>query len=255
MSARHDFKGSVAIVTGAASGIGQATAQALVDEGFVVGALDRQGDGLPNGALPLVADVRDQEAISAAIDTFAGLHGHIDLLVNNAGVSFTGGIEAGTEDDWHRTLDINVLGQMRVLRAALPWLRKSSAASIVAMSSCTATNGVPERALYSASKGAVQSMMLSVAADLVDEGIRVNCIAPATVDTPFMSELANRDPDPDAKRRQFERRQPTGQMVDPDEISSAVLFLADPRNRSLTGTTIVIDGGMGCIRTTPLGTA
>lgn len=250
MSAIRPHDGRIAVVTGAASGIGQATAIALRDAGFIVGALDLTAQGLPEGTAPLLADVRDATAITAAIDAFAAPHGRIDLLVNNAGVSFVGGIEAGSEDDWHRVLDINVMGQMRVLRAALPWLRRSDAASVVAMSSCTATNGIPERALYSASKGAVHAMMLSVATDLVGEGICVNAIAPGTVDTAFMTELANRAPDPAAKRREFEARQPTGRMVAPAEIANAVLFLADPVNRSITGTTLVLDGGMGTIRNT-----
>lgn len=241
----------IAIVTGAASGIGQSVSASLVTAGYTVGALDLTEDGMPDGAVPLIADVRDQAAVTSAVDGFMQDHGSLDLLVNNAGVSFVGGVEVGTDEDWQRTFDINVMGQVRVLRAALPWLRKSQAASVVAMSSCTAINGIPERALYSASKGAVHSMMLSVATDLVDEGIRVNCIAPATVDTPFMAELARRDPDPDAKRRSFEARQPTGRMVDPDEISNAVLFLADPANRSVTGTTLVLDGGMGSMRRSP----
>lgn len=250
MSAMRPHDGRIAVVTGAASGIGQTTAIALRDAGFIVGALDLTAQGLPEGTAPLLADVRDATAITAAIDAFAAPHGRIDLLVNNAGVSFVGGIEAGSEDDWHRVLDINVMGQMRVLRAALPWLRRSDAASVVAMSSCTATNGIPERALYSASKGAVHAMMLSVATDLVGEGICVNAIAPGTVDTAFMTELANRAPDPAAKRREFEARQPTGRMVAPAEIANAVLFLADPVNRSITGTTLVLDGGMGTIRNT-----
>lgn len=238
----------IAIVTGAASGIGQSVASDLFDVGYKVGGLDRTADGIPDGITPLLADVRDAEAVKYAIDGFLDKHGRLDLLVNNAGVSFVGGIEAGTEAEWQETFDINVMGQMRVLRAALPWLRASDAASVVAMSSCTALNGIPERALYSASKGAVQSMMLSVAADLVDEAIRVNCIAPATVDTPFMDALAQRSPDPAAKRRSFEERQPTRHMVGPDEISNAVLFLANPANRSVTGTTLVVDGGMGTMR-------
>lgn len=250
MSGARTHEGRIGVVTGAASGIGQATAVALRDAGYIVGALDLTAEGLPEGTAPLLADVRDAKAVSTAIDAFATHHGRIDLLVNNAGVSFVGGIEAGSEDDWHRVLDINVMGQMRVLRAALPWLRRSNAASVIAMSSCTATNGIAERALYSASKGAVHAMMLSVATDLVGEGICVNAIAPGTVDTAFMTELANRAPDPAAKRREFEARQPTGRMVAPAEIANAVLFLADPVNRSITGTTLVLDGGMGTIRNT-----
>lgn len=248
MALDNRYAGRVALVTGAASGIGQATALALRDAGFHVGALDIAREGLPADTAHLLADVCDGQAVSTVIDGFAATHGRIDLLVNNAGVSFVGGIEVGSDTDWQRVFDINVLGQMRVLRAALPWLRKSDAASVVAMSSCTAINGIPERALYSASKGAVHAMMLSVATDLVGEGICVNLIAPGTVDTAFMTELANRAADPAAKRREFEARQPTGRMVAPAEIANTVLFLADPVNRSITGATFVIDGGMGSIR-------
>lgn len=241
-----------AVVTGAASGIGQAVSAALAAAGYHVGGLDLTADGIASEVTPLLADIRDQAAVTDAVDGFVTAFGSLDLLVNNAGVSFVGGIEVGTESEWKNALDVNVLGQMRVLRAALPWLRRSDQASVVAMSSCTAINGIPERALYSASKGAVQAMMLSVATDLLSDGIRVNCIAPATVDTPFMAELANRSPDPVAKRRAFEARQPTGHMVNPDEISNAVLFLANPANRSVTGTTLILDGGMGSMRTTAL---
>jgi NAD(P)-dependent dehydrogenase (short-subunit alcohol dehydrogenase family) len=245
----------IALVTGAASGIGQSVAASLVAEGFHVGALDCTADGMPDGATPLIADVRDQQAVDKALNEFAAQYGRLDVLVNNAGVSFVGGIEVGSEEQWQDILNVNVLGQMRVLRSALPWLRKGEAPAVIAMSSCTATNGIPERALYSASKGAVHSMMLSVATDLVSEGIRMNTIAPATVDTPFMSELANRDADPAAKRLEFESREPTKRMVDPIEISNAVLFLSDPSNRSLTGTSLVVDGGMGTMRLTENTTA
>ncbi len=240
----------VALVTGAASGIGRSITESLLENGYIVGALDRNRDGIPEGAIPLIADVRETASITLAVDKFSQGQGRLDLLVNNAGISFVGGIEAGSENDWHNVLDINVLGQMRVLRAALPWLRKSDSASIVALSSCTATNGIPERALYSASKAAVQAMMLSMATDMLHENIRVNCIAPATVDTPFMTELANRSDDPIAKRREFEVRQPTGRMIHPDEVASAVLYLANPVNRSVTGTTLILDGGMGSLRPT-----
>ncbi len=242
------LKGRVAVVTGAASGIGQAIAKTLLELGVIVGALDRNTDGIPDGCCTLLADVRDHDAVTHAVTQFAEKHGRIDILVNNAGVSFVGTIEQGSEQDWMRVLDINLLGQMRVMRAALPFLRQSDAASVISMSSCTATNGIPERALYSASKGAVHSMTLAMATDLLAENIRVNCISPATVDTPFMTELANRATDPVAKRRTFNERQPTGKMVDPAELGFAVAYLASPLSGSTTGTTLVLDGGMGTLR-------
>jgi 2-keto-3-deoxy-L-fuconate dehydrogenase len=238
----------LALVTGAASGIGRAAAEALMEQGAHVAGLDLHAEGMPNGCQPLIADVRSQGALEAAISGFAELHGRLDVLVNNVGVSFVGTVEDGSEEDWHRIFDINVLGQMRVMRSTLPWLRRSKNASVIVMSSCSALNGLPERALYSASKGAVQSMAMAMATDLVAEGIRVNCISPGTVNTPFMSELIARDADPKAKRRSFEARQPTQRMVEPEEVGMAVAYLADPRSHSQTGSTLVLDGGMGALR-------
>lgn len=243
----RDLQDRVVIVTGGASGIGRASAEALMQRGAAVGVLDRAAE-VPTGAAALQADITDTAAVTAAVDSFSSVHGRLDVLVNNAGVGFTGTIEEGSEDDWHRVFDINVFGQMRVVRAALPWLRKSRAASIIVMSSCSALNGIPERALYSASKGAVQALMHALATDLVREGIVVNAIAPGTVDTPFMEEIINRAEDPPALRAALDQRQPTGHMLDPAEIGHAVCYLAHPLTRSTTGSTLEIDGGMGTIR-------
>lgn len=243
-----DFKNRVVVVTGAAAGIGQAVCSYLHEAGAIVGGIDRQAVGIPDGVSPLLADVTDQQALNQAVDAFAQQHGRIDVLVNNAGVSFVGTIEDGSEEDWLRILNINVLGYMRTTRACLPHLRRSTSGVIVNMSSCTAINGLPERALYSASKGAIQSMTLAMAADLITESIRVVGIAPATVDTPFMTELANRATDPIAKRNEFHRRQPTGKMVSPDEVARLVAHVAHPEAHSYTGTIINIDGGMASLR-------
>ena len=247
----HCFDGRVALVTGAASGIGRAVAIDLLARGMIVGALDRAGTDVPDGCRPVVADVRDAVRVRRAIDAFASAIGRVDVLVNNAGVSLVGTIEETDEDDWHRVFDVNVFGQMRVVRAALPWLRRSDAASIVMMSSCSATNGIPRRAVYSASKGAVQSLAAALAVDLLGERIRVNCVSPATVDTPFVRELAGRAADPPAERRRLAARQPNGRMVDSAEVARAVAYLADPRCPSVTGTTLVVDGGMSTLRPSP----
>jgi NAD(P)-dependent dehydrogenase (short-subunit alcohol dehydrogenase family) len=242
-----DLAGRVVLVTGGASGIGRASAEVLLARGATVGVLDRTADG-PDGAEAMQADVTDAAAVTAAVDGFCARHGRLDVLVNNAGVAFVGGIEDGTEEDWRRVFDVNVFGQMRVMRAALPWLRRSEAASVVIMSSCSALNGIPDRVLYSASKGACQAMMLALSADLVGEGIAVNAVAPGTVATPFMEEIIARAADPAAQRAAFDARQPTGRMVEPAEVGHAVAYLASPRARSTTGATIEIDGGMGTIR-------
>ena len=242
----------VALVTGAASGIGHAVAAALLARGDRVGGLDRDPAGVPAGCEPLEADLRDGDAVRAAVDGFAGgggrldRPGRIDLLVGNAGVAFVGTVEDGDEADWARLFDVNVSGQMRTVRAALPWLRESPDASIVLMGSCSATDGIPERAAYSASKGAVHSLSRALAVDLLPEGIRVNCVSPGTVRTPFMDRIIADAADPVATKTAFDARQPIGRMIEPAEVAAAVLALADAGG--VTGQTLSVDGGMATLR-------
>ena len=247
------LEGRIAIVTGASSGIGQAVCKVLLDFGVVVGALNRTEKGVPEGAQWLKSDVTNQDSVTRAVDGFMTAlpegKRHLDILVNNAGVSFVGTVEDGTEEDWKRIFDINVFGQMRVMRACLPHLRKAEAPSVIIMSSCSAMNGVPDRALYSASKGATQALAMAMASDLVKEGIRVNSLSPATVNTPFMDEIIKRADDPQGRARQFNERQATCKMIEPDELGLAVAYMAHPANQSLTGTTIEVDGGMKMLRT------
>ncbi len=240
------FAGRRILVTGGSSGVGRACVEHFLDLGAHVGNLDLVATS-PHVASPhaeAIADVRDAEAVHLAVASIVEKLGGLDVLVNNAGVSFVGGIEDGSADDWARILDVNLGGYVRTTRAALPHLRRSAAASIVNVSSTTATSGFRRRALYSASKGAIEAMTRSIAADLVAESITVNAVNPGTVDTPFMEELAARSADPAATRAAFNNRQPTGRMVRPEEVARAVAYCADPVNRSLVGSTVVVDGGI-----------
>jgi len=246
------LKDRVIVVTGAASGIGQAVAAALASSGVMVGALDIREDGIPTGCVPLIADIRDHQQVREVIDEFAHTHTRLDGLVHSAAISYIGTIEKGEELEWQNLFDVNVFGQIRVLRAALPWLRRAEGASVVILSSCSVQNGIPQRALYSASKGAAHAMAMAVAADLVAEGIRVNCVVPGTVDTPFMQTLISRAPYPEAQRKAYENRQPTGRMVDPEEVARAVAYLLSPLSTSTTGSALVVDGGMQTLRTSPI---
>lgn len=236
------------VVTGGSAGIGLAVAQHFAALGARVAVLARTPPVGLEGVEGYRADVTDQEQVNTAMRQIAEKFGGIDVLVNNAGASFVGTVEDGSMEDWHRLFDLNVLGYVRTTRAALPYLRKSAQPAIVNVSSCSATNGITERALYSATKGGVQSLTLAMAADLISEGIRVNSVIPATVNTPFMDKIVAADADPAAKRREFEARQPTGRMIEADEVAAAVAFLASPASRSTVGTTLVIDGGMATIR-------
>jgi NAD(P)-dependent dehydrogenase (short-subunit alcohol dehydrogenase family) len=242
------FADSVVVVTGGAAGIGKAVAEAFLAEGAIVAVLDRDLQGAPDGATGLQADVTSDAEVDAAIASFGARHGRIDVLVANAGVSYPATVEQGPLADWQRIFDINVLGYVRVARAALPYLRKSPHAALVNMSSCTAATGLRRRALYAATKGAIEAMSRAMAADLLHEGIRVNCVSPGTVDTPLIARLVAEAPDPALQLQVYNERQPTGYMVSADEVARAVLYLADPRARSTVGTVLTVDGGLATLR-------
>ncbi|MGD8194544.1 SDR family NAD(P)-dependent oxidoreductase [Herbiconiux sp. P18] len=253
-AATGELAGLTAIVTGGASGIGLATATLLAARGARVAVLDLNADGLPEPLTGFVADVTSRDSVDAAVAAVAAWSGGIDVVVNNAGVSAIGTVEANGDDEWHRVLDINVIGVARVSAAAMPWLRRSAHAAIVNTCSVAASNGIPERALYSASKGAVLALTYGMAVDHVREGIRVNCVRPGTVDTPFVSNYLRRYDDPAAERAALDARQPTGRMVTPEEVAHAIAYLASPAASSTTGTALDVDGGLTSLRIRPLAT-
>jgi len=247
----NDFEGLVAVVSGGGSGIGLATATMLAQRGARVACLDLDPAGVPEPLLGLTADVTDTASVDAAIATVVERLGGIDVLVNNAGVGAQGTVETNPLDEWQRVLDVNVLGIVRLTRAALPHLRRSGAAAIVNTCSIAASAGLPQRALYCASKGAVQSLTLAMAADHVTEGIRVNCVNPGTADTPWVGRLLDSAADPVAERAALEARQPMGRLVTADEVAAAITYLASPLAASTTGTVLPVDGGMAGLRVRP----
>ncbi|MGH3325892.1 MAG: SDR family NAD(P)-dependent oxidoreductase, partial [Streptomyces sp.] len=181
--------------------------------------------------------------------------GRLDVLVNNAGIGSQGTVEDNGDEEWRHVLDVNVTGIARVSAAALPLLRRAAAAdrgggaAIVNTCSIAATAGLPQRALYSASKGAVLALTRAMAADHVGEGIRVNCVNPGTVDTPWIGRLLEAAPDPGVERRALEARQPTGRLVAAEEVAAAVCYLAGPMSGATTGSDLAVDGGMQGLRT------
>ena len=217
----NDFDGVRLLVTGGASGIGYAIASAAMG-GRAVAVLDVEPSGAPAGALAYKADVTDDESVAPRSTQAAAAMGGLDVVINNAGIGAQGTVEANSIDEWRHVLDVNVLGMVRVTRAALPHLRRSDKAAIVNTCSIVATAGLPERALYSASKGAVLSLTLAMAADHLREGIRVNCVNPGTADTPWIGRLLSEAPDPAAERAALEARQPSGRLVSADEVADAV---------------------------------
>jgi 2-keto-3-deoxy-L-fuconate dehydrogenase len=177
--------------------------------------------------------------------------GGLDVLVNNAGVGAQGTVEDNPYDEWWRVLDVNLLGMVRTTRAALPHLRRSAHAAVVNTCSIAATAGLPQRALYGATKGAVLSLTLAMAADHVREGIRVNCVNPGTADTPWVRRLLDSTPDPRAELAALRARQPTGRLVSADEVAAAIAYLASPLAGSIVGTALAVDGGMQGLRLRP----
>jgi 2-keto-3-deoxy-L-fuconate dehydrogenase len=246
-----EFDGLVVIVTGGASGIGDTVARRVLAEGAKVAVLDIDTAGAADGALAIQTDVGDDASVRAAVERTAAELGGIDIVINNAGIGAQGTVADNDDDEWFRVFNINVFGMARVARAALPYLRKSGAAAIVNTSSIVATAGLPQRVLYSATKGAVLAMTRAMAADHVREGIRVNCVSPGTADTPWIGRLLSKADDPAAERTALEARQPHGRLVSMDEVADAILYLASPRSRSTNGTSLAVDGGLQALRLRP----
>ncbi|TMM33533.1 MAG: SDR family oxidoreductase [Actinobacteria bacterium] len=250
-----EFDGLAAIVTGGASGIGLATATLLAGRGATVACLDLNAKDLPEPLLAYVADVSDDASVRAAVTAAADAMGGIDIVVNNAGIGAIGTIETNSDEEWHRVLDVNVVGMVRTARAALPYLRRSAHAAIVNTCSIAAHAGLPQRALYSASKGAVQALTLAMAADHLREGIRVTCVNPGTADTPWVRRLLAQADDPDAELAALKARQPSGRLVSAEEIAAAIAYLASPLASATTGTVLAVDGGMHGLRLRPPSTS
>ena len=244
----HNLNGFNAIVTGGGSGIGAAVAQQLLDGGARVAVLDLDPAGAPDGAIGIQADVGDDASIAAAVEQAVAALGGLDIVINNAGIGAQGDITANSDDEWHRVWDINVVGIARVTRAALAHLRASSHAAVVNTSSIVAHVGLPERALYSATKGAVSALTRALAADHLREGIRVNSVSPGTAETPWIQRLLANADDPAAARAALEARQPHGRLVSADEVARAAVYLAGPWSGSVTGTDVRVDGGVVGVR-------
>jgi NAD(P)-dependent dehydrogenase (short-subunit alcohol dehydrogenase family) len=242
------FDNLVAVVTGGGSGIGAAVTAELRSRGARVGVLDLDPGKPADSLLPVAADVAARDSLERAMEQVAAEFGGIDILINNAGISSVGTVEANDDAEWQRVLDVNVIGIARATAAALPYLRRSEHAAIVNLSSIVATAGLVQRVLYSASKGAVHAMTLAMAADLVGEGIRVNCVAPGTVDTPWVARLLARTEDPAGEKARLAARQPTGRLVTAEEVATAIAYLATPDSSATTGTSLAVDGGMSGLR-------
>jgi 2-keto-3-deoxy-L-fuconate dehydrogenase len=227
----------------------------ILDRQVPPGGIPADHGNSESGITAIPADVTNDGQVRSAVAAAADVLGGIDVLVNNAGIGAVGTVEANDDEEWRRVLDVNVLGIVRTTRAALPHLRAAAQrrgqAVIVNTCSIAATAGLPQRALYSASKGAVFSLTLAMAADHVAEHIRVTCVTPGTADTPWVTRLLDAAADPAAERAALSARQPMGRLVSATEVAAAIAYLASPLAGAVTGTALAVDGGMAGLRIRP----
>jgi NAD(P)-dependent dehydrogenase (short-subunit alcohol dehydrogenase family) len=226
--------GNVALVSGAASGIGRAVAVRLAAEGATVVGCDvvATSDGI-------VCDVRDAGACAATVATVLDRHGRLDILANVAGIGISRLLADLTPDEWRRVIDVNLTGTFLLSQAALPALLASKG-SIVNMGSVAGMRATPYNAAYCASKGGVIMLTKSMALELAKAGVRVNAVCPASVDTPF---LRNFELPEGADMALLTRAaSPMGRLIDPDEVAGAVAYLVSADAATISGTTLVIDG-------------
>jgi len=227
----------VIVVTGASGGIGSAIVDRFTSDGETVVGLDLV-DGF---------DVTDGGQCLRSVAAIVDAHGQIDVLCNNAGVASVGDVVASTEADWQRVFAVNVFGVANMSRAVLPIMRSAGSGVIVNTCSVAASVGLVERAVYSASKGAVLSMTKAMAADEAHRGIRVNCVSPGTVSSPWVERLVANTDDPEATMEALRRRQPLGRLVATAEVADAVAYLASPTTFT-SGADLLLDGGITGIR-------
>ena len=244
----NEFAGLTAIITGAGSGIGLEVAKGLKQRGVNVFGFDiNQGD-MGSVATFIKCDIGDASSVDAAFVEFKKVSNKLDVLINNAGIGSLTTVEKETDEVWHKVLNINVVGTARVSRLAIPLLRQSEHAAIVNTASVAAIDGIPNRAAYSASKGAILALTLAMATDHLPDGIRVNAVNPGTTDTPWVKRLLDQADDAKVAKIALEARQPMGRLVSPSEIANAIIFLASPAQASITGTSLNVDGGLHSLR-------
>lgn len=244
-----DFQGLRAVVTGAGSGIGLEVASRLSDHGAQVVGLDLNEGGLSGVGHFVSCNISDEaEVTRAASEVSDHFSGGLDILVNNAGIGAVGTVVEASPEEWTKVFNVNVFGTARVVRLFHPLLLKGTNPVIVNTCSVASPVGIPKRAIYSASKGALESLTRSMAADFLADSIRVNGVNPGTADTPWVQRLLDQTSDPAGERARLEARQPIGRLVSASEVAHAILYLAHPQSLSTTGTILAVDGGMASLR-------
>lgn len=239
------FEGKVALVTGAGSGIGLATAKRIAEEGgTVVAGIVDESQRAAIGALDgIVLDVRSEDAWDTALDHAVQTHGGLDVLVNNAGISPQATAEETSWEMWDDVMSVNLKGTFIGCKKAIPLMRKRGSGAIVNLASINAIRGNTRLVAYAATKGGVMAMTMSLALDHIGENIRVNCVCPATIETDMVRQMLSEAPDLDAATRGITAKHPIGRMAQPEEVASTIAFLASSDASFMTGLAIPVDGG------------
>ena len=247
-----DFKNMTVIVTGSGAGMGREAAKLFAAYGANVVVNSTSGTcedacteirAAGGSVIAVRADVGTMAGCKAIIEETVKRFGRIDVLVNAAGIVVDGSVETANIDDWDRSMDVNVKSVFLLSRLAMPYLRETKG-SIVNVASVVAIKGVKNRAIYSATKGAMLALSQSMAAEYVGEGIRINCVSPGTVASPSLLGRVNKTDDPEAAMHNFVSRQPLGRLGTSDEVAKAIVFAAAQGIGFMTGANIVVDGGM-----------
>ncbi|WP_033289268.1 SDR family oxidoreductase [Amycolatopsis jejuensis] len=230
--------GKVAVVTGGGSGIGRAIAEEFTRAGAQVVVVDRTGES------GVIGDVGRAETWDEVRETVLERWGRWDVLVNNAGYGIRATAEKTSLDEWQAILQTNVTSVFLGSRAAVPVMRENGGGSVVNMASVAGTIGMAERAAYCATKAAVVGLTKAMSVDHAADGIRFNCVAPGTIDTPYFTKIAAEVDDVEAFRAGLAARQPLGRLGQPAEVAAAALFLASAESSFATGSVVTVDGGM-----------
>jgi len=245
------FERKTALVTGGASGIGRATVLKLVAAGCRTAVLDRDEDGLARlvaevGAdrcVAVIADLAEPESTRRAVREAIERLGGIDIVVNNAGIGFRADVVETTLEQWDLTFAINVRAPFIVCQEVIPQMLERGAGVIVNVASVGGLIGIASRAAYGASKAALISLTRSLTVDFAGRGIRANCVAPGTTETPWVDRIVAGADDPAVLRQQMAERQIIGRLGTADEISDTIMFLASPKASFFHGAAVVVDGG------------
>ncbi len=244
------LKDKIAIITGGGSGIGEATARRFVEEGATVVVADkniesaeRVAASLGQSARGIGCDVSKSGDVKALIEDTAKRHGRLDILFNNAGYGIKGSVVETGEDDWDALMSVNVKGVFLGCKFAIPIMAAQGSGAIVNTASTTSRVGIMDRVAYVTSKGAVAAMTRAMALDHAHQNIRINAVAPGTIESPYYTEILKKAPDPEALRQSLAARQPMNRMGTPLEIANAVVYLASDEASFCTGSVLFADGG------------